>query len=52
MGLLDGRFNSVGELAEEIGVDASQLRRYLNLTNIKPEKIMAMMDGEEMQEAK
>jgi len=50
--LMDGRFNSVGELAEEIGVDASQLRRYLNLTNIKPEEVMAIMEGEEMQEAK
>jgi len=41
--LLDGRFNSVGELAEEIGIDPSLIRRHLGWTCVQARDIESML---------
>ena len=45
--LEDGTFGSVSELAEAVGLDASQVRRYLNLTLLPPAMIARVLAGEE-----
>jgi len=46
--LLDsGRFHSIGELAETIGVDRAYIGRLLNLTLLAPDIITAILDGSE-----
>lgn len=45
--LMEGKFLSVNDLAEEIGIDPSLLRRHLNLTCLPPRLILAILDGKE-----
>jgi hypothetical protein len=45
--LVEGQYGSVGELAEAIKIDPSQLRRYLTLTCVSPRLTRAIMDGKE-----
>jgi site-specific DNA recombinase len=45
--LEDGRFNSVSELAEAVGLDASLVRRHLNLTLLRPDLVRQILDGNE-----
>jgi DNA invertase Pin-like site-specific DNA recombinase len=46
--LLDnGRFHSIGELAEEIGTDRAYIGRLLNLTLLAPDIIDEILDGRE-----
>jgi len=46
--LLDnGRFHSIGELAEEIGTDRAYVGRLLNLTLLAPDISAAILDGRE-----
>ena len=42
-----GQYNSVGELAEDVGIDPSQLRRHLSLTCLPPKLVRAILDGKE-----
>lgn len=48
--LEDGVYNSVGELADAIGMDPSLLRRHLNLTLVRPEALRQILDGTEPDE--
>lgn len=45
--LEEGRFNSVGELAEAVDIDPSLLRRHLALTSLKPDLVRQILDGVE-----
>lgn len=45
--LMEGRFGSVGELAEHVGIDPSQLRRHLSLTCLSPRLLGAILAGKE-----
>ena len=45
--LTEGRFGSVQELAETIGIDPSQMRRYLNLACLPPKLVIEILDGNE-----
>jgi site-specific DNA recombinase len=45
--LEDGRFGSVSELAEAVGLDPSLLRRHLNLTLLRPDLVRQILDGNE-----
>jgi hypothetical protein len=45
--LEEGKFASTSELAEAVGMDASQLRRHLNLTLLSPEMVRRVLDGKE-----
>ena len=48
LGLLtNGQYNSVSELAEDAGIDPSQLRRHLSLTCLPPKLVKAILDGKE-----
>ena len=48
--LEDGVYNSVGELADAVGMDPSLLRRHLNLTLVRPELLCQILDGTEPEE--
>ena len=45
--LEEGRFGSVGELAEAVGIDPSLLRRHLGLTSLRPDLIRQILAGDE-----
>jgi len=45
--LEDGRFSSLSELAEAVGMDPSLLRRHLNLTLLSPRMARRVLDGTE-----
>jgi len=45
--LEDGRFGSVSELAEAIGLDPSLVRRHLNLTLLRPDLVRQILGGNE-----
>jgi len=45
--LEEGRFRSVGDLAEAVGMDASLVRRHLGLTSLRPELVRQILDGDE-----
>ncbi|MBM4372426.1 MAG: hypothetical protein FJ098_12275, partial [Deltaproteobacteria bacterium] len=45
--LEEGRFGSVGDLAEAVGMDASLVRRHLGLTSLRPDLIRQILDGDE-----
>ena len=45
--LEDGKFSSITELAEAVGVDPSLVRRNLNLTLLSPGMVRRVMDGME-----
>ena len=45
--LAEGQYSSVGELAEAVGMDPSQLRRHMSLTCISPRLVRAVMAGKE-----
>ena len=45
--LEDGVFNSVGELADAVGMDPSLVRRHLGLTSLRPDLIRQILVGEE-----
>ncbi len=45
--LVDGQFGSVGELAEELSIDPSQLRRHLRLTCLSPGLVRGILHGKE-----
>ena len=45
--LTEGRFGSVQELAETIGIDPSQMRRHLSLTLMTPKLLRSVMNGNE-----
>jgi|GEM_PF-31047 len=45
--LEEGRFNSVGELAEAVDMDSSQMRRHLALTSLAPALVRQILDGVE-----
>lgn len=45
--LMEEKFLSVQDLADEIGIDPSLLRRHLNLTCLPPRLILAILDGKE-----
>ena len=45
--LEEGRFRSVGDLAEAVGMDASLVRRHLGLTSLRPDLIRRILDGDE-----
>ncbi len=45
--LEEGRFNSVGELAEAVDMYSSQMRRHLALTSLKPDLARQILDGVE-----
>jgi hypothetical protein len=49
--LEDGTFGSVSELAEAVNLDASQVRRYLNLTLLPPTMTVRILDGNEPDDA-
>ena len=49
--LEDGTFGSVSELAEAVGMDASQVRRYLNLTLLSPAMTGRVLTGDEPDDA-
>ena len=45
--LEDGKFGSVSELAEAVGIDPSLLRRHLNLTLLRPDLVRQILYGNE-----
>ena len=45
--LIEGEFQSVGELSEKIGMDPSQLCRHIRLTCLAPDLIRMILDGRE-----
>ncbi len=45
--LTEGRFGSVQELAETIGMDPSQARRHLSLACLPPKLVRAILNGKE-----
>ena len=45
--MTNGQYNSVSELAEDIAIDPSQLRRHLSLTCLPPKLVRAILDGKE-----
>jgi len=45
--LEDGEFSSIGELAEAVDMDPSQVRRHLNLTLLSPGVVRQVLDGTE-----
>ena len=45
--LEDGRFGSVSELAEAVGLDPSLVRRHLNLTLLRPALVCQILAGDE-----
>ena len=45
--LLEGKVDSTGELAEKVGIDASHVRRILNLAFLSPKLVRAIMAGNE-----
>ena len=48
LGLLeDGRFRSVGDLAEAVGMDPSLARRHLGLTSLRPDLVRQILAGDE-----
>ena len=45
--LAEDQFHSVGELADVVGMDPSQLRRHLSLACLSPRLVRAILDGKE-----
>ena len=45
--LEEGRFGSVGDLAEAVGMDPSLARRHLGLTSLRPDLVRQILDGSE-----
>ena len=45
--LEEGRFGSVGELAEAVGMDPSLVRRHLGLTALRPELTRQILNADE-----
>jgi len=45
--LEDGKFGSVSELAEAVGLDPSLVRRHLNLTLLRPDLVRQILAGDE-----
>jgi len=45
--LTEGEFQSIGELAEAVNMDPSQLRRHLSLTLMSPRMVKSVMNGNE-----